>query len=104
VLFKNAHAVAKHNLSFKTYNVLCALDKSKGIDIGNTYLNDKSCADFIKHIASTEYSNTKQLFQNSPFVSFSCDGTSDFTGDEYESLFLKTSNMGKITERFVSVG
>lgn len=36
ILFRNAHFVAKHNLSFRTFTALCKLDKSKGIDVGDT--------------------------------------------------------------------
>lgn len=57
---------------------------------------------FTKHIADTEHLKTKDFFKNSPFVSVTCDGTSDYTGDEYKSLFLRSSI--HVTERFVSVG
>lgn len=32
--FRNAHAVAKHDKSFKDYVWLCELDKPKGLDVG----------------------------------------------------------------------
>jgi hypothetical protein len=48
ILFRNAHAVAKHHLSFRTYTVICKLDKMKGHDIGDSYLNDKKAAEFLK--------------------------------------------------------
>lgn len=47
ILFRNAHAVAKHHLSFRTYTVICKLDKMKGHDIGDSYLNKKA-AEFKK--------------------------------------------------------
>lgn len=104
LLFRNLHFIAKHNLSFKIYKTICELDKSKGLDVGTTYINDKACALFIKNIATTEHIQTKQIFKDSPFVSITSDGTSDYTGEEYESLFLKASVQGEVTERFVNVG
>ena len=36
-LFRNAHAIAKQNRPLTDYKWLCHIDKSKGLDIGNTY-------------------------------------------------------------------
>jgi len=48
---RNAHAVAKHNLSFRTYSVICKLDEIKGIPIGSQYCSDKAGAEFCESIA-----------------------------------------------------
>lgn len=52
-LFMNAHFVAKCCRPYTDYIQLCKLDKAKGLDIGNTYLTDKSCQTFISCIADT---------------------------------------------------
>ena len=36
-LFRNVHAIAKQNRPITDYKWLCQVDKSKGLDIGNTY-------------------------------------------------------------------
>ena len=36
-LLKNAHVIAKQNRPLTDYKWLCQVDKSKGLDIGNTY-------------------------------------------------------------------
>jgi len=39
--FRNIHAVVKHNRPFSDYTWLNELDKSKGLDTGDTYNNEK---------------------------------------------------------------
>ena len=50
-LLLNAHALAIKKRPFSDYEWMCALDKTKGLDIGQTYLNVKSCLVFVKAIA-----------------------------------------------------
>ncbi len=38
ILFRNSHAIAKHNMPLTDYNWMADLDKAKGLDIGRTYL------------------------------------------------------------------
>ncbi|XP_076081027.1 zinc finger protein 862-like isoform X2 [Mytilus galloprovincialis] len=104
ILFRNAHAVAKHHLSFKTYNVICKLDQAKGLDVGNSYLNDKKACEFVKNIASVSRKETRDLLKKTPFLSLTCDGSSDFMGDEYESLWVRSAQNGKIIEKFLDLG
>ncbi|XP_063408230.1 zinc finger protein 862-like [Mytilus trossulus] len=104
ILFRNAHAVAKHHLSFKTYNVICKLDQAKGLDVGNSYLNDKKACEFVKNIASVSRNETRDLLKKTPFLSLTCDGSSDFMGDEYESLWVRSAQNGKIIEKFLDLG
>ncbi|XP_076079341.1 zinc finger protein 862-like [Mytilus galloprovincialis] len=104
VLFRNAHAIAKHHLAFKFYPILCQLDKAKGLDVGETYLNDKKAREFVHHIANVSRSQVNELLDASKFISVTCDGTSDFMGDEYESLYVRTSISGKVTDSFFCLG
>ena len=81
VRFRNVHFVAKFHKSFKDYKLLCQLDKAKGLNIGNVYDNDKTktAAVLVKSIAN----------KSSNFISFSCDGCTDFSGDDMESIFIR---------------
>jgi hypothetical protein len=47
-LFRNAHAIAKQNRPLTDYKWLCHIDKSKGLDIGNTCVVQLTCATGIK--------------------------------------------------------
>lgn len=53
-LFRTAHAIAKNGRPFTDMKWQCQLDICKGVDIGLTYHNDKSCKTFIHYIAENE--------------------------------------------------
>ena len=40
---RNAHAVVKHDLSFRRYSMLCELDAAKGYEMSADYMSDKAC-------------------------------------------------------------
>ena len=102
--FRNARAIAKHQLSFHTHPILCALDKAKGLDVGNDYNGDKAFRTFVSFIAAEMLGETEALLKESPFFSFICNGSTDFTGDDYESLYTRTSLNGHVKERFFNIG
>jgi hypothetical protein len=104
ILMRNAHAVAKHNLSLKSYELLCKLDKAKGLDVGTTYLNDKAAAMFTESIAHTTRAGLIQRINSCDYCSFTCDGSTDFTGDDMESLYVRTSTKGIIEDTFMFIG
>lgn len=104
ILFRNAHAIAKKHQSFRSYNWLCQLDKAKGLDIGETYLNDKKAKEFVENIASVARTDVSLILDTAKFVSVTCDGSSDFMGDEYESLYVRSALNGKVTEKFLCLG
>ena len=54
--FRNAHAVVKHNLSFRTYHMICQLDASKGYELSGDYMSDKACKSFLRAVADVEVS------------------------------------------------
>jgi hypothetical protein len=53
-LVRNAHAIAKQNRPLTDYTWIAKLDKAKGVEIGNTYINDKAGLAFIECIADSE--------------------------------------------------
>lgn len=68
MLFRTAHALAKHGRPFSDFVWLTALHEAKGLQVGNTYRNDKRCQEFIKK-AIAEPSDVK-LEWNSPKLNF----------------------------------
>lgn len=104
VKFRNAHAIAKHHKSFKDYELLCRLDKVKGIDTGNSYTNDKACSMFVQSIASVSKQNIVEKLQNAEFISLTMDGSTDFTGDDLESIYARTCTNGIIEDNFLYIG
>ena len=57
VLFWNAQAVIKNNKSLRDYVWLCQLDITKGIDIGETYLNSNRNFSVRQKIFRTDKTN-----------------------------------------------
>ena len=77
----------------------------KGHDIGDSYLNDKKAAEFFKkNIATVSRNETVEFIDKSKYIGLTCDGTSDFIGEEYESLWIRSAQKGKITEQFLDLG
>lgn len=103
-LFRNAHAIAKNNRPLSDYTWLCEIDKAKGIEIGQTYLNSKAALDFLSSIAGAEHEETRKIMCDTKFFSFMMDGSTDISGDEQEVLYLRTSFKGQINERFLKIG
>jgi hypothetical protein len=68
------------------------LDKVKALDIGETYMNEKAATNFIKYIGISEREQTISLLEKSLFFSFLMDGTTDISGDEQESIYIRFSN------------
>jgi hypothetical protein len=100
--FRNAHAIAKAGKSFKDYVWLCKLDKAKGLDIGNTYQNDKAASTFVHHIAKIETEKTTQSLGLASFFSISIDEATDVAGEENESIYLHWCHKGVRQSRFLS--
>jgi hypothetical protein len=103
-LFRNAHAVMKYNRPISDYTWLCMLDRTKEFDIGQTYLNNKAALEFIKEIAAVESNTTVKILQNSNIFSIMMDGSTDISGDEQESLYIRMSVSGRSLERFLAIG
>lgn len=86
VLFRNAHYVAKTNRPYTDFISLCKLDKAKGIDIGQTYLNDKYCQKFVTAITETICRHQDDFVEKSDFISIISDGSTDVSSTETEIL------------------
>ena len=101
--FRNAHFIAKHAKSFCDYTKLCELDEVKGLDVGHTYRTDKYSAVFIQFIAASVNEETRGNMADAKFISLTCDGAIDWAGNEFESLYLRTSIRGTIYQRFLGL-
>lgn len=102
-LFRNTHAVVKNDRPLLDYQWLCELDKAKSLDIGETYLNRKAALQFTGAIAENEKQKTIDMLGSNVY-SFMMDGSTDISGDEQESVYIRFSNNGKVVERFLGIG
>ena len=102
-LFMNAHAIARHSRPYTDFVWMCTLDDLKGVQIGNTYRNDKLCATFIHHIAQAQRDEIKQMVAEAKFVSLICDGSTDNSHTEAELAYVRYCHQGSINVHFVGV-
>ena len=75
----------------------------KGVQIGNTYRNDKQCAKFIHHIAQAQSKEIKEMVAEAKFVSLICDGSTDNSHTEAELVYVRYCHQGSINVHFVGV-
>ena len=68
-LLRNAHAITRHSRPYTDFVWMCTLDDMKGVQIGNTYINDKQCATFIHHSAQAQRDEIKKMVTEAKFVS-----------------------------------
>ncbi|XP_069106893.1 zinc finger protein 862-like [Argopecten irradians] len=104
IKFRTAHALAKSHQSFRFYNTMCRLDKAKDLDIGTSYLNDKSASTFVQTIADVTQDSVREKVLKSKYVSFTCDGSTDFTGDDMENVYVRVVVDGIVEDLFLNIG
>jgi hypothetical protein len=102
--FRTAHAIAKHNRSFLDYKFICKLDKMKGLDVGEQYTHDKAAATIMSYIASATRSEICEKLKNSTFFSLTCDGVTDFTGEELENIYVRICHKGVVEDICLYIG
>ena len=102
-LFRNAHAIARHSRPYTDFVWMCTLDDMKGVQIGNTYRNDKQCAMFIHHIAQAHRDEIKEMVAEAKFVSLICNGSTDNTHTEAELAHVRYCHQGSIKVHFFGV-
>lgn len=102
-LFKTAHALAKKSRPFSDFSWQCDLDKSKGLDVGSTYQNDKSCRVIIGAIANTEREKIAKFIEEAKFVTVMSDGSTDVSVIENEIIYLRFSIKGVVHVVFIAI-
>jgi hypothetical protein len=58
----------------------------------------------VRSIAEVERDNVKQKLSDSDFFSFTCDGTTYFTGEELENFYIRVVIKFKVHDCFLHIG
>ena len=103
-LFRNVHALVKTNKSLADYVWLCQLDEVKGLDIGKSYRSQSSAMRFVHAIASYERRKLAASLTEIPFISLTCDGSTDSASIEQEIVFIHYCQNGVINNKFIGIG
>ena len=73
------------------------LDRMKGLDVGDTYINNHAAANFVTNReVLSELSGTK-------FYSLTMDGTTDVSTSEQECVYVRAAKNGKIQSNFLKM-
>jgi hypothetical protein len=100
ILFRNVHALVKMRRPFTDFKWMLELDEKKGLDVGQTYRNDKEAQIFSEYIASHSRSKIGKYIQNAPFFSIITDGATDKSFKEQEIVYIRTSVAGFVKTWF----
>ena len=97
---RNAHAIAKHNMSFKSYEVLCRLDRC-----WHTLSNRQTAASMCSSITDVCRNGVVSDLSDCQYCSLTCDGSTDFMGEELETLYARLSYQDcRISDKFMYIG
>lgn len=103
ILFRNAHFIAKEARPYRDYVVISQLDKAKGLDVGETYLNDESASNFVQAIAETVRLDQNKIVEMAKFISIISDGATDSACKEAEIVYLKTAADAQASQKCFKV-
>jgi hypothetical protein len=76
----------------------------KGLDVGESYLNDKAAASFVQSIANVTQEDVVSKLHSAKYCSITWDGSTDFTGEELETLYIRVCMKGQTDDSFLSIG
>ncbi len=100
-MFRTCHALAKKNRPLSDFLWQCNLDELKGVTLGQTYRNRASATEFVKYIAESAFSDMKDTFEASKFVSIMGDDSTDISATEQSMWFLRTCIAGNVSVKFL---
>ena len=103
MLFDTAFTIAKHNMSFRDFEVLCKLQLKHKVNIGNNYQNPRSCAEFIGSIAAVQREAATKTIGISRFIAVMADGSTDRSVAEQEAVFIRYVCGGTPVNRFIAL-
>ena len=104
-LFNGAYFISKENLAFAKFPELCKLQMKNCLDLGETYLNDHRCKEFIQSISTVVKDDLhNQITGRQPFF-FSCmsDQAVDFGVIEEEIVFIRTLENGLAVNKYAMI-
>ena len=104
-LFNTAYYLAKNGRPFSDFNQLCILQVKNGVTLGETYLNDKQCREFIEAIAEVMKQNQKEAMNNAQprFFTLMADSGTDTSNKDLEVIYVRMLCDGKPINKFLTI-
>ena len=90
--------------SHSVFQTLLSVEKKHGVNLGQTYVNDKACQHFISEIGGVMADDLQVLFQRQPFYcSLIFDGSTDKSVSEKEIVSIEMLEDGVTTVRLLGI-
>lgn len=104
-LFNTAYYIAKNEPPFSDFNQLCMLQVKNGVTLGETYLNDKRCREFIQAIADIMELEVRDEMNNSQprFFSLMGDGGTDSINKDLEIIYVRMLCNGEPVNKYLKI-
>lgn len=94
-LFRTSHALAKKSRPISDFIWQCQLDIKKGLDLGQTYLNNTYCKEFMVAISEVERFKIEKMLADARFCTLMSDGSTDVSVIENEVVYVHFAYQGK---------
>lgn len=88
IFFNTAYSISSNNLPFSMFPELCKLQIKNGLNLGDTYLNDKSCVQFLKYISKDLQQQFIDVLNSCVFISILSDSSTDRSTAECEIIYV----------------
>lgn len=89
MLFNTAYYVAWKEKPFSDFRSLVELQRKNGLTLGDQYLNDKACKQFVDYIADEMFDKMLQEMSVSPFLGVMVDSSADIAQREHCNVFVR---------------
>ena len=84
--FNSAFYVTTKKIAFTQFRDLCELQVKNGVNMGNLYITDKACKDFVHAIADVEREDLASEIRTARFFVVMGDGSTDISVTEQEGF------------------
>lgn len=104
-LFNTAYYIAKSGRPFSDFNQSCILQVKNGVTLGETYLNDKRCREFIEAITEVMKRDQKETMKTAQprFFTLMGDGGTDTSNKDLEIIYVRMLCDGEPINRFLTI-
>lgn len=84
-----AYFVAKEEIPFSKFEGLISLQRKNGVNINQTYANEKSCAELVSFLSTGFREDLVRELNSKNYFSVMADGAADFGGVENETIVCR---------------
>ncbi|XP_077863556.1 E3 SUMO-protein ligase KIAA1586-like [Saccoglossus kowalevskii] len=103
IKINTAYCIAKSEMPFTKFRTLLNLQKKNGLDVGTMYANDVKCAEIVATVAEVMKRDIGDKAKESRYISIMCDGATDSSIKENESIIVRYLDDGKPVNKLIGL-